>query len=94
MPRHLLEMRNYMRLAENMYEDPAAPVPVTDAPVIVVPEDDADDLLRELADIKFKLESYTEMNEDQQYALGVEQGYTQAADMLGRLLDKYSDHSG
>jgi hypothetical protein len=90
MPRHLTEMRDYMRLAESMYEDTTPVAPVEPPPIVVVQEDRAEELLQELADLQFKLESYTELNEDQQYAMGVEQGYVRAADMLGRLLQKYS----
>lgn len=93
MPRHSSEMRRFMRLTENMHEDHEVAVSLDDSVDELFQEDRAALLLRELADLRFKLESYRELNEDQQFALGVEQGHIKAADMLGRLLDKYSDLS-
>lgn len=90
MPRHLQEMRTFMLLSEDAVQV-RQPVRTIEETVTPVQVDITEELLSELNDLQFRFQSFQELNEDQQYALGVEQGLSKAAEMLGRLLEKYSD---
>lgn len=90
MPRHLEDMRTFMLLSEDAVQV-RQPVRAVEETVQPVHMDYTEELLNELTDLQFRFQSFQELNEDQQYALGVEQGLNKAAEMLGRLLEKYSD---
>jgi hypothetical protein len=89
MAKHLDEMQSYIRIAENIAttEDEV----LSDNPM-PVPEEQADDLallLEDLDNMVFRLKSYRELNENQNYALGIEEGLCLAAEMLLRIMEKY-----
>jgi hypothetical protein len=91
MARHLDEMQSYIQIAsgagllEAEEEIAPEPQPRTEA----VANTATAKLLESLGDVVFKLRSYTELNEDQSYALGVEEGLSLAAEILDRVIDKY-----
>ena len=78
----------YIRLTEN------AALSVEDDSIfegIVVPDIDTSTyLIEDVNDMIFKLRSYSEQDSNLDYARGVEEGLALAANMLDRLIERYS----
>ncbi len=85
MAKHLDEMQSYIRIAEGV--KPIEAITVPDEPILPGIDLYAK-LLEDLKDTVFKLKSYRELNEDQNYALGIEEGLSLAAEMLIRLIER------
>ena len=85
------DISRYIRLTEN------ATMSMTDEVLsegIVVPDIDSSEyLLEDVNDMIFKLRSYSESDGTLEYARGVEEGLALAANMLERLLERYSGTS-
>jgi hypothetical protein len=85
---HLKEMQKYIQLSEtkvHLSEDALFESIDED-----LNSDVAEPLFEELSDIAFKLRSYTELSENQDYARGKEEGLSLAADMINRFIDRFS----
>ena len=92
MARHLDEMQSYIKIAESI----GLPDDVVLSDDLQPPEELIDpysNLVEDLHDIVFKLKSYREINEDQNYALGIEEGLSLAAEMISRLLEKQNQEN-
>jgi hypothetical protein len=89
MAKHLDEMQSYIRIAENITstEDEVLSGDLT--PVVESQADQIMYLLEDLDNMIFRLKSYRELNENQNYALGIEEGLNLAAEMLARVTEKY-----
>lgn len=91
MAQYLDEMQDYIRIAGKT----VASTGEHDSPVLQESAT-ADQmnptaiLCEELSDVVFKLRSYRELSEDQNYALGVEEGLELAAEMISRLLERHN----
>lgn len=85
------DIRRYFRLTES------TTVSLEDDMIletIEVPDlDESPYLLEDVNDMIFKLRSYSEPDGNLDYARGVEEGLALAADMLERLLERYSGFS-
>lgn len=58
---------------------------------IIIPDiDPQETLLEDINDMVFKLRSYCESDENEDYARGVEEGFALAAEMLERIIERYS----
>jgi hypothetical protein len=86
MARHLDEMQSYIRIAEGI--EPTEEEIVVPDDLNLPAIDQYGRLLEDVKAIVFKLKSYRELNEDQNYALGIEEGLSLAAEMLIRLIEK------
>ena len=88
MATHLDEMQSYIKIAGSV--GPPEDEILTEGLALTVKSDVPESfLIEDLNEVIFKLRSYRELNEDQSYALGMEEGFCQAAEMLGRVLEKY-----
>jgi hypothetical protein len=84
---HLKEMQRYIQLSETnvrLSEDL-----LFDSIDEDLNSDVSEPLFEELGNIAFKLRSYTELSENQDYARGKEEGLSLAADMINRFIDRF-----
>lgn len=89
MTHHLNDIHRYRNLFEegqSLDDD----IIVESISVDLQNEDQISLLKEDLGDVIFKLKSYRETSNSEEYALGVEEGLQLAADMLSRLLEAYS----
>lgn len=89
MTSHLVEMRGFIAAADAPSFEDNSPVMGELLDEGVVEGSDKDALLEDLAGLRFKLESFRELDEDQAYALGVETGLAKAADMIAEILSRH-----
>jgi hypothetical protein len=85
------DIRRYIRLTENTASSDDEDMILES---IRVPDLDVSFLLLEdVNDMIFKLRSYSESDDNLDYARGVEEGLALAANMLERLLERHSGNS-
>ena len=89
MANHLDEMQKYIRLTETSIYSKQEDILEKS-----IDEDlnmnEVEPLFEELGNIAFKLSSYIELSENQDYARGKEEGLALAADIINRFIDRYS----
>jgi hypothetical protein len=85
------DIRRYFRLTESttMSQEDDMILETIEVPDL----DDSPYLLEDVNDMIFKLRSYSESDDNLDYARGVEEGLALAANMLERLLERYSGFS-
>ena len=86
---YLNEMRHFMEMAEDLRQglkESILEVPVEEATSF----DQNTEILEDLQDMAFKLQSYQESSRDPSYAKGIEEGMSLAADMITRLIERHS----
>ena len=89
MAKHLDEMQSYIKIAGScgFQEDEFLSEDIVASPFQTISDNTL--IIDELNSLVFKLKSYRELNENQNYALGVEEGFNLAAEMLERVVEKY-----
>jgi len=84
MPEYTTNMREFMFLVES-YTSPIVKEPIIEESIVT----SKPDFLEEAKDLVFKLRAYTELNEDGERALGIEEGMLRAADMIDNLIRRH-----
>jgi hypothetical protein len=92
---HVDEMRKFievsreerMRALLEAYVNPQ-PAPAVELPP---PPDKSVEMLAELKDLIARLQSYQELADNQDYAMGVEVGLQMASEMIEHIIHKYQD---
>jgi uncharacterized protein YlzI (FlbEa/FlbD family) len=80
------KMRNFIKIAEKTELLEEVEI-LPDVPIVL--ENDNKPIIEDLHQVVFKLSSYRELNENQNYALGIEEGLSLAAEMINRIIEKY-----
>lgn len=89
MTRHLEEMQHFIKLADHVYEM-SSPTEEEDISEELV-DSEINPILEDLGDLEFKLRSYRDSTSNQDIAAGIEQGLGLAADLVSRLIERYSN---